>query len=302
MKKFTAILLCLLLALSLAACGTSSSGEDETASVTEATAGMANPLTEYDSLEEVNEITGGKLTHPGVMGVVDKLYQTVDCGEYTIGEYRFEVNGVEYTMRFSSNYDEDISGIYDGEGTAFEGSLPEADEIVFKSGSEYRAACWKDINGQYVLSIGDANVAEDIFKGIAEELCDLTNPAMNDSELAGYYAGMEGEYQDSVSQKATATVTASGSNGAVIKVSWANSAFEATEWTMTAKLYEDGLLSYDDCTCIKTTYADDGTPSEEVEYTGGEGFFTPQDDGSLLWNGAADEQCASCVFEKVIPA
>ena len=35
---------------------------------------------------------------------------------------------------------------------------------------------------------------------------------------------------------------------------------------------------------------------ETVVYENGSGSFEISDDGKLLWTGAADEQCQSCVF------
>ena len=39
-----------------------------------------------------------------------------------------------------------------------------------------------------------------------------------------------------------------------------------------------------------------GNTTSEVESEGGEGFFTPTEDGKLLWNGAEDDYCRECIF------
>ena len=107
-------------------------------------------------------------------------------------------------------------------------------------------------------------------------------------------ASLAGDYQDSYSQRATATVTEDGSNIKIV-VNWGSSAFENTVWEMTA-VREGDRLVYNDCT--KTEYEnEDGAEKTEVEYKNGSGYFTVQD-GKLLWNGAAEDDCVSCVFEK----
>ncbi|MCF0105157.1 MAG: hypothetical protein HUJ53_00180, partial [Holdemanella sp.] len=98
----------------------------------------------------------------------------------------------------------------------------------------------------------------------------------------------DGNYQDSTSQRAKATVK-STETGANIVIEWANDANSLTTWTMDVKQSEDGLLSFKNCT--KTV---DG----KVEYTDKDGFFNYVD-GKLIWNGAVDTECQECIFIKI---
>ena len=78
-------------------------------------------------------------------------------------------------------------------------------------------------------------------------------------------------------------------------------------WTMNATK-EGNKLVYSDCKYVEQIFSDDtdeeGTGDEEVGggaeetvvYENGSGSFEISDDGKLLWTGAADEQCQSCVF------
>ncbi len=133
-----------------------------------------------------------------------------------------------------------------------------------------------------------------------------------DPEIVNEYVNLAGEYQDETSQRASATVIANTETQNVnITVSWSGSATESAEWTMSA-VKEGNKLVYSDCTKRTIFMSEDmdeegtgdedgmgGGAEETVEYEGGSGSFEISDDGKLLWNGAADEDCQSCVFVKV---
>lgn len=292
MKKLLSLSLCVLMLLSLCACGESKNDEQPENNNTQ----LANPVTAYGSLSEVNELLGCKLSSPAVMGVSDESFAVIDSEDFPIGEYKFSVNGMAYCLRFCGSYDEDISGVYIDGSPAFSG---QAKSSEYGETDEMKLARWADIAGQYVLTVTDnGEMEQSTFEGIVSEMMDATNPAMSGAELSAYYASLAGEYQDSVSERAMMTVTANGSEGIGIEVSWGNSAFESCEWKMTAARGEDGLLYYTDCVSTVLKTAEDGTESVDTLSTDGEGFFS-ESEGKLLWNGAADENCRECVFEKL---
>ena len=110
------------------------------------------------------------------------------------------------------------------------------------------------------------------------------------------YIALAGEYQDEVSQRASATVIANTESGNVnITVMWSGSATTAAEWTMNATK-EGNKLVYTDCKYSELVYSDDSDAEETVVYENGSGSFEISGDGKLLWTGASDEQCTSCVF------
>lgn len=155
-------------------------------------------------------------------------------------------------------------------------------------------------------------------KAVAEEETadtDAEAPAEEqeaDAEAVSEYVDLAGEYQDEVSQRATATVIANTEAQIVnITVTWSTSASESTEWTMSA-VKEGNQLVYSDCVKRSTFMSEDlddegegdedgmgGGAEETVEYEGGSGSFEISDDGKLLWTGAADEDCTGCVFVKI---
>ena len=291
MKRMLALALAAMMVLCLCACGEQPAQQPETEEPT--TGGMPNPMTEYASLDEINNIVGSKLVHPAVMGVSDEKFFVIDCTDYKLADYRFTVGGVEYMFRCAP-VTQDISGYYVGESTAFADGANDGIEYAEADGAQL--ARWFTIDGQYILAAKDMADA-DTFALVAEELCTMTLPGMSEAEYEAYYADLAGQYYDSYSRRATMTVEADGTNGVKLTVDWSSSASELTEWTMTARLYEDGLLSYNDCACSNITTAADGTETVNIVSTDGAGWFTFDGD-KLCWTGAADENCVNCVFEK----
>lgn len=248
-----------------------------------------NPVTECSSMEEMNEMANTSITEPGVMGVSNESYAVIDCGEYMIAQYSFEVAGMEYSLR-SANTLEDISGYHIGEQTAFE-MFTEETAMQIANDDSAKLARWNNIAGQFVLQVNDNGEMDQAdFESIAEEF----EAACGDipSTDASAYAG---NYQDSTSQRASLEAVADGEK-LNVTINWGDSADSEMVWTMTLSLSEDGLMYYSECTCKTVTYDEDGNATEEVKYTDGEGYFSPVD-GKLLWDGDADDNCKECVFE-----
>ena len=285
MKKILALLLTIVLCFSFTACGKKQ----------EVVGGKGGTwdCVEYDSLEELNAVLGTRLSSPGVMGTEDLFFGVISN---EIAEYKFSVNGVEYSFRASPTYDKDISGVYVENGTAFEGKLP-TDEIDYFMDKEYKLARWATIDGQYVICANDNGAyTVDQFETIALSLQELTAPGMSTAELVDYYKSLEGEYFDRVSERAVAEVTAADDH-IDIEVAWGNSTSDIMVWTMSARLGDDGLLSYYDETVVNEIYDNNGLAKETVVSENGEGSFY-ENEGVLYWTGAADENCQACEFEK----
>lgn len=283
MKKILCVLMIMVLCLSACA----------------ETAGIINPLTEYGSLAELNELFGCNLCHPAVMGVINESFWTVNCGDYLIAQYVYEVNGIPYTFRCAPTT-EDITGIYTVNGTAFPDEP--AGEIEFYGDPTVHAARWFDVNGQYALIAADNDsvMSDDTFMLIAMEMRDMTAITMNADETDAYYNAAAGEYQDSFSGRASASVKNVDGDHLLIVVSWADSASARMCWTMNAKLYEDGLLSYCDCRKQLVTADENGVETAETLYENGMGSFWFDEEAEILyWSGAEEESCTDCTFEKI---
>ena len=292
MKKFLALMLAMMLAFCMVACGDDEEDEPMT--------GMPNPVTELVSLAELEEATGMQFVRPAVMGCEDVSFCSIDCGDYILGDYDFTVNGIEYTLRASTYTDEDISGCYVEDGTAFEGNT---DEIAYYSDDEAKLARWYNMDGQYVLYVYDNGEMDDeTFKGIVDEMVSMTTEVLSADALHEIYTSLAGEYQDSYSGRAymdvVVTTDDAGNECLEISVMWGNSASDSMLWTMTATAAEDGSLNYSDGVSADVVTNEDGSEDTAVLGENEVGFFAVTD-GTIAWVGAPDETCRDCVFVKI---
>lgn len=283
MKKVLAIMLAALMIFSMAACGTK---KEES--------GVKNPWVTYESLEQLNEKFGCKLARPGVMGVSDEAYTALETENEIIAQYNFSLGGYDYTLRYSPEFEKDISGLYIGKGTAFEGVSGEATV----SSDEFKAARWMTVDGQYVLSVADKGKMDSAaFESAAEEIRSLTIPGLSAAEKQVIYDNLAGEYSDTFSGRAVLDITAI-EGGVKALVSWGSSASENDTWEMTLTVGEDELFSYTDGKHIRHTWNEKGEEATEEIAKDQNGYFELNEKGDLLWTGAADEDCKECVFEK----
>ena len=185
MKKVLAILFVLLM---LCSCGNKAQQEeikDEPQNKQEEIIGgnTINPMTEYTSLDEVNNLLHGKLGHPGVMGIDDEKFFIVNSGDLQIGEYDFTINGNKCCMRFCdrATADEDISGIYVDGKPAFPSETKKGD-IEYNKLDDTRVARWLNMDGQYSFAYTNAECDEEAFIAIAEELLIVTAADGNGSK------------------------------------------------------------------------------------------------------------------------
>ena len=116
-----------------------------------------------------------------------------------------------------------------------------------------------------------------------------------------------GDYADRVSQRATMTVVQDGDGTLKFEVSWSNSAFETSVWTMSGKIGDDGTrVDYTDGRMVTTSYGEPGeepgeetTPVDElVIYENGTGHFDITD-GVLTWVSDNDDFAENPAFERI---
>ena len=90
--------------------------------------------------------------------------------------------------------------------------------------------------------------------------------------------------------RATAEVTAEGTDGAKVVITWAGSAFENSEWVMTGTFDSDKqLFSYIDCVKTDYVYKDEGVvESKTVVYT---------DDLTFTWQENKENAGEDMVFK-----
>lgn len=283
MRKTLSIIISVCLILSLCACGNNTNNNEAV--------GMPNPIKECASLQEINDALGCKLTHPGVMGVTDEKFLLYETSEYTMAEYKFSVNGYEYSFRCAPIAYMDISGYYINGKLAFNEET--SNYVEFSGDGNAKLSRWFTLDGQYVLCVKDkGQMQQDTFENITNELMEMTFTWLTPSEISELFKGMAGNYQDTYSQRATMTVTDKGGY-AQMNVHWANSSDEYYEWNMTCHISEDGLIYYNDGSLKEVK----GT-NETIKYTDAYGYFS-YSGTELYWIGAVDSDCRECCFIKI---
>lgn len=99
--------------------------------------------------------------------------------------------------------------------------------------------------------------------------------------------GIDGIWYGEIYTRISANITKNG-DGYNVELSWAGSAADAAVWNMSLTYDSStGKYNYSDAEVKTRTYAEDGTYTEEVESTGGSGFFHLVDGQYLTWNDNA---------------
>ena len=123
-----------------------------------------------------------------------------------------------------------------------------------------------------------------------------TAPAASNKNSQNPIMNFIGKYGNG---RATMTVSAKGSDKAVINVTWSSSAFEHSEWTMSGDVSAIGdcvTVDYEDC--FKETFGYDTNGAlvkDIIEYTGGEGKLTFHND-SVTWDDGMENIADGAVF------
>lgn len=152
-----------------------------TVETTTSAQGIANPITEYSSIEEINELIGCRLGGPGVMGVTDQRYCVISTDQ-PIAQYSFSLNGNNCTMR-AGKTTEDISGVYYSGRTL--GELLDAQVGSGTDGlletADGRYARWFDGDMQYSFYMDKLETMTwETFTGCVDELKVITGTVQSE--------------------------------------------------------------------------------------------------------------------------
>lgn len=136
----------------------------------------------------------------------------------------------------------------------------------------------------------NAEVTDEVIDEVIDEAVD---------SLVDYQAFV-GNYQDSVSQRATAVITENDDMlSAHVEISWASSADSASLWIMDVT-FEDEKLVYTNGEKFVITYDENGNEEKLGEFIEMQGYFEWDGvTGNISWTGAEEEECKGCVFEKI---
>lgn len=281
MKKLLFILLTVLISLSFVSCSKKQEEPNEEVEE-EGLIGMPNPMKEYSSLDQINGIAGTHIVIPSSINASDFKYFTINND---LAEVRFTLDNLEWTIRGSKNVDMDISGIAD-ENNVFESGQDGAVYLndyyidrIFVEGFQYTTVVKNENN--YDVEIFSNHIF-DIDKAL---------------RAASDINGIAGLYQDSTSQRASLEILKFG-DLYDLTVTWASSASEVTYYYISGN-YEDNKITYGGEQIAIYQYDENGEETFiDSTATNNLGYFEIKD-GKLYWTGAAQDQCKTCVFEKI---
>lgn len=281
MKKILFILLTVLISLSFASCSNKQEESNEKVEE-EGLIGMPNPMKECSSLDEINKIAGTHIVIPSSINASNLKYFTINND---LAEVRFTLDNLEWTIRGSKNVDMDISGIAD-ENNVFESGQ---DGVVY-------------LNDYYIdrIFVDDFQYTTVVKNQNNYDVETFSNHVFNiDKSLraASDINGIAGMYQDSTSQRASLEILKFG-DLYDLTVTWPSSASEVTYYYISGN-YEKNKITYGGEQIVTYQYDENGeeTPIDSTA-TNNLGYFEIKD-GKLYWTGAAQDQCKTCVFEKI---
>lgn len=118
---------------------------------------------------------------------------------------------------------------------------------------------------------------------------------VNASQLSDYYGGT---WWDLNSQRCYMEII-SYNDALFVTVSWGHSAFETSEWKMTA-FYNPatGKFHYNDCKYSILSSDDYGNDIETIQYVNGTGAIYIATNGYLYWEDYVEQTGINCYFEK----
>lgn len=251
--------------------------------------GMPNPVVEYSSLEEINEVAGVNLMKPPVMGVSNERFSVIDG---RIAQYICDVNGLEWTFRGACITDEDISGIYD------ERNVFTSNEDSGLYANEFYLDRFFDGDRQYTIVVkdpisedGDILIDEETYSNCCMEMKSILKQHMDDP--------LVGDYQNAADERMMLYVERLGDEySASVNLSVSDSEFKC--WTMQDVAVDGDKLTYRGEEIGHYIYDADGNEtSSDVTMSNNLGYFEIKD-GRLYWTGAAQEECRAIVFEKMV--
>lgn len=280
MKKAMTLVLALLMAVCLMACGNK---EEPT--------GMPNPMKEVASLEELCEAANCAMIKPEGVEVADEAFFMIE-GNPQIAEYQFTVDGKKCSLRFADvDAKTDISGVYGDEGTIYASYTEEG--TVNVQNDDLQSQRWFTVDGQYVFTVLDGGEWEwTQFDGIVSQFADMEPKNWNAAVPFADYLALTGYYADDAMNMAAITIKDDH-----VAINVAADLADGTRmcWDMDAVL-DGGKLTYEKETVSQGVYDEDGGISTTDLPDGGAGYVEIKDDGSLDFAGAYSEQLRGYVM------
>lgn len=224
-------------------------------------------------------------------GVAVEIWQgddsTFHC-HVVLGNGGDESTVVEYG---SCHYDPDADHLICQQGTR---AVETFDEAAGELKSDVQAT---DLTAEFAFKDGeDALVWND-----SESLGATHTLIREEAADAQDYAGAQAFAGQWVCDRASVEIAAQDDGSYDVVITWADSAFEQTEWHYACAYYGDekAMKTYEPGTKATVTYGEDGAATDtKVKYQDGEAVFTLDETGHLHWADTRENAGDNMVFER----
>ena len=177
-------------------------------------------------------------------------------------------------------------------------SFPDEDlriDFFFPEGYEnYVRAVWN--NGQteelLLAEVSDENIkASAVMNDLYHEMVLANSLGYTPDDLIGTWA-------EKIAGRGSIEISKGDEEGSYkVFIHWGSSAFEASQWTMTAYPTGNGAeLRYNDCTMTDIVFTSDDQSTETVRYENGTGTFSLLSTYELVWNDETGHAADDNVF------
>jgi len=273
MKKLLTLLLAIAMVFGLVACGSKKEEkkeetptQDGTAVATEKEAFLLSLVGTYTDGQTGKTRLSVSPVNAGAEGVEMTITQSVTATQedswIMVAKPTEDLSKLEYTSCLHR------STIYDESGKAGDPTTVYTDGTGYFTYDKGNLIWHSDVKDESTDIVFVKDAKQDT--GAA----DLT-----DEELNAYV----GDYQDSVSQRATLNIAKGDGKSLVFTVRWGASADETTEWKMTGT-YDPATYRFNYANAVKTNIKTvDGKEVKEEVYNDGTGYFSIEG-GALTWH------------------
>lgn len=244
---------------------------------------VTNPVIQYDSLEEINEVANTKIVAPTNFKRTNEMFYIIDNNT---AAYGFTADGYDYYIRGCQSTNFDMSGVFvDGKPLFNELTL----SLDYKEASGYKVFRFIVGTYQYIFGVKDEGAIE--YETFSNQFSEVRQQIIMNS-APEEIKNLVGFYQDSTSQRATAQIVLDDIDRISINITWSSSATDYDEWMIKAKV-KDNKANYEEITHTKNS-ANNIDPENLNDYSSG--YFEIQE-GKLMWTGSGNQQTDKCIFE-----
>lgn len=290
MKKFFAILFCLTLVFSLAACGSQNTAPESENATQGGATGLASPVTELGSMEELCEKGDFALVKPTGIDITEEHFRLIE-GEPQVAEYTFTAEGLEFFVRFAkADASTDICGIYKDGKTLFDGN---DDTTCYIQNDDIKIKRWFTVDGQYIFGTEDKNQLEwEKYDALDRQFADIEPVNWNGSAPYAEYKALTGNYDNGTANVCVMNIRYDHM-GVYTMVTQDDGS--RLYWEIDAEL-KDGKLVYDSAKLTQYVYDEEKGETVTTEPGEEKGGTITVKDGKVDFSACGSEQLQPLVF------